>query len=120
MELEGLNVDEVCSLLESKGFEPDFVSIFLKQKVAGCILVDLDDAEMEDIGIEPWGDRRLCELISSGVAKQSPTVTPRRYEVVGYAKQANHNLYSTENTYCTATCVWFYLFTAKQSLLYAA
>ena len=112
MELEGLNVDE--------GFEPDFVSVFRKQKVAGCILVDLDDAEMEDIGIEAWGDRRrLRKLISSGVAKQSPTVTPRRYEVVGYAKRANHNLYSTENTYCTATCVWFYLFTAKQSLLYA-
>lgn len=90
MELEDLNVDEVCSLLESKGFEPDLVSIFRKQKVSGCILVDLDDAEMEDIGIEAWGDRRrLRKLISSGVAKQSPTVTPRRYEVVGYAKQAN-------------------------------
>lgn len=90
MELEDLNVDEVCSLLESKGFEPDLVRVFRKQKVSGCILVDLDDAEMEDLGIEAWGDRRrLRKLISSGVAKQSPTVTPRRYEVVGYAKQAN-------------------------------
>ena len=90
MELEGLNVDE--------GFEPDFVSVFRKQKVAGCILVDLDDAEMEDIGIEAWGDRRrLRKLISSGVAKQSPTVTPRRYEVVGstviFETQAHWNLH---------------------------
>jgi len=118
MELEDLNVDEVCSLLESKGFEPDLVSIFRKQKVAGCILVDLDDTEMEDIGIQARGDRRrLHKVIMSGVAKQCPTVTPRRYEVVGYAKQANS---FTVQRIRTATCVWFYLFTGRQSLFYAA
>jgi len=32
MELEDLNIDEVWSLLESKGFEPDLVSVFFVNK----------------------------------------------------------------------------------------
>ena len=43
--MEDLSIEEVCHLLESKGFEPDIIDILQKQKVAGCILVNMDDAE---------------------------------------------------------------------------
>lgn len=101
-EMENLNVEEVCTLLESKGFEPDIIGVLRRQKVAGCILVDMDDAEMTEIGIEAWGDRRrLRKLISSGcfasqpektrsTAKQGARITtspsPRTYEVVSYSQ----------------------------------
>ena len=70
--MENLNVEEVCTLLESKGFEPDIIEVLCRQKVAGCTLMDMDDAEMMEIGIEAWGDRRLWKLISSGCFVRQP------------------------------------------------
>ena len=64
--MEDLSVEEVCRLLESKGFEPDIIDVLRKQKVAGCILVDMDDAELMEIGIEAWGDRRRLRKLSGG------------------------------------------------------
>ena len=74
--MEDLSVEEVCRLLESKGFEPDIIDVLRKQKVASCILVDMDDAELMEIGIEAWGDRRrLRKLISSGCSVSQPAKT---------------------------------------------
>ena len=90
-EMENLSVEEVCRLLESKGFEPDIIDVLWKQKVAGCVLVDMDDAEMMEIGIEAWGDRRrLRKLISSGCVSQPEktgltakrSIPPRTCEMV--------------------------------------
>ena len=53
--MENLNVEEVCTLLESKGFEPEIIGILRRQKLTGCILMDMDDAEMMEIGIEGMG-----------------------------------------------------------------
>ncbi len=81
MELDDLSVEEVCSLLQSKGFEPDVIGVLRRQKVAGCILLDMDDEEMAEIGIEAWGDRRrLRKLISSSASlpPQKTRLTPAR------------------------------------------
>ena len=41
--------------------------------MAGCILVNMDDAELMKIEIEAWGDRRrLRKLISSGCSVSQP------------------------------------------------
>ena len=54
--MKNLSVEEVCRLLESKGFEPDIIDVLRKQKVAGCILVDMDDANLMDIHMEKFED----------------------------------------------------------------
>ena len=43
--------------------------------MAGCILVNMDDAELMKIEIEAWGDRRLQKLISSGCSVSQPAKT---------------------------------------------
>ena len=52
--MENQNVEEVCTLLESKGFKPEIIGVLGRQKLVGCILMDMDDPEME-IGIEGVG-----------------------------------------------------------------
>lgn len=82
MELKDLSVEQLCGLLQTKGFGQDVIGVIRKHKVDGYILVDLDDDDMTDIGIEAWGDRRrLRKLISSDCSRSLPleiTVTPRK------------------------------------------
>ena len=72
-ELAKLNVEEVCTLLQSNNFDSDVIAIFRRNKIPGNLMAKLEEAEMTDLGIEAWGDRRDLRkliLISSGKPAQ--------------------------------------------------
>ena len=66
-ELAKLNVEEVCTLLQSNNFDSDVIAIFRRDKIPGSLMAELEGAEMTDLGIEAWGDRRKLRKLKDSV-----------------------------------------------------
>ena len=76
---ENLKVEELSELLSSRGFEPAVIQALRTQKVNGLLLLEMNDEDMIEVGIEAWGHRKRLRNLVADSSLQPPSHTRREF-----------------------------------------